>query len=98
MSVLNRCRYRIWDRYGRMLYNSAAHDYPVTAISWSPSGDKFAVGSFNTLRLCDKKGWSHSLEKPNTGSILRIAWSNDGTQVAGACSNGHVIFAHVIEK
>ncbi|XP_043222116.1 intraflagellar transport protein 80 homolog isoform X2 [Amphibalanus amphitrite] len=92
------CRYRIWDRYGRMLYNSTAHDYPVTAISWSPSGDKFAVGSFNTLRLCDKKGWSHSLEKPNTGSILRIAWSNDGTQVAGACSNGHVIFAHVIEK
>ena len=24
--------------------------------------------------------------------------SSDGTQVAGACGNGHVIFAHVIEK
>ena len=79
----------------------------------------FAVGSFNTLRLCDKIGWSHSLEKPATGSIYKIAWSADGTQVsedttpmkrqirpylaiyfqvAGACGNGHVIFAHVIEK
>jgi intraflagellar transport protein 80 len=58
----------------------------------------FAVGSFNTLRLCDKIGWSHSLDKPATGSIYKIAWSADGTQVAGACGNGHVIFAHVIEK
>ena len=41
----------------------------------------FAVGSFNTLRLCDKIGWSHSLEKPATGSIYKIAWSADGTQV-----------------
>ena len=30
--------------------------------------------------------------------FLKIAWSSDGTQVAGACGNGHVIFAHVIEK
>ena len=43
-------------------------------------------------------GWSHSLDKPGTGSIYKIAWSSDGTQVAGACGNGHVIFAHVIEK
>jgi hypothetical protein len=42
----------------------------------------FAVGSFNTLRLCDKIGWSHSLDKPPTGSIYKISWSADGTQVA----------------
>lgn len=42
--------------------------------------------------------WSYALEKPNTGSIFSIAWSVDGTQVAGACGNGHVIFAHVIEQ
>ena len=42
--------------------------------------------------------WSHALEKPNTGSVFNIAWSNDGTQVAGACGNGHVIFGHVIER
>lgn len=27
-----------------------------------------------------------------------MGWSNDGTQVAGACANGHVLFAHVIER
>ena len=94
------CRYRVWDQYGRQLYSSAQHDYPVTAVSWSADGQvgtskfwyevpydatqldqMFAVGSFNTLRLCDKIGWSHSLEKPATGSIYKIAWSADGTQV-----------------
>ena len=39
-----------------------------------------------------------ALDKPATGSIYKIGWSSDGTQVAGACGNGHVIFAHVIEK
>lgn len=92
------CRYRVWDTFGRQLFNSGGHDYPITSISWSPDGQLFAVGSFNTLRLCDKIGWSHSLDKPATGSIYKIAWSSDGTQVAGACGNGHVIFAHVIER
>ena len=142
------CRYRVWDSFGRQLYNSGAGDYPVTAVSWSPDGNYFAAGSYNTLRLCDKIGWSHSLDKPATGSVFKIAWSADGTQVvqcklgcnliskcqhvlsqehqvtylklhtttsfefktahtlwylvneqvAGACGNGHVIFAHVIEK
>ena len=88
----------MWDTFGRQLFSSGQHDYPITAISWSPDGQLFGVGSFNTLRLCDKIGWSHSLDKPGTGSIYKIAWSSDGTQVAGACGNGHVIFAHVIGK
>ena len=92
------CRYRVWDTYGRQLYGSSLHDYPITSVAWSADGENFAVGSFNTLRLCDKIGWSHSLDKPATGSIYKIAWSADGTQVAGACGNGQVIFAHVIEK
>jgi intraflagellar transport protein 80 len=32
----------------------------VTSLGWSPSGGVFAVGSFNTLTLCDRMGWSHS--------------------------------------
>ncbi|XP_040569650.2 intraflagellar transport protein 80 homolog [Lepeophtheirus salmonis] len=92
------CRYKVWDQYGRQLYSSSQHDYPITSLSWSGDGLLFAVGSFNTLRLCDKIGWSHSLDKPETGSIYKIAWSNDGTQLAGACGRGHVIFAHVIDK
>ncbi|KAG7215614.1 hypothetical protein INR49_022140 [Caranx melampygus] len=141
------CKYKVWDSFGRLLYSSSFHDYPVTSLSWAPDGEVFAVGSFNTLRLCDKTGefshfednpphvgsgcraaierrgrpitpaslnvrsslesnrspplcpiWSYALEKPNTGSVFTLAWSADGTQLAGACGNGHVIFAHVVEQ
>ncbi|XP_066266233.1 intraflagellar transport protein 80 homolog [Branchiostoma lanceolatum] len=92
------CRYKVWDSYGRLMFTSQVHDYPITSVSWAPDGELFAVGSFNTLRLCDKTGWSYALEKPNTGSVFNIAWSSDGTQIAGACGNGHVIFGHVIER
>ncbi|XP_072330573.1 intraflagellar transport protein 80 homolog isoform X2 [Scyliorhinus torazame] len=117
------CKYKVWDSYGRLLYSAQAHDYPITSVAWAPDGQLFAVGSFNTLRLCDKTGglelrgvktmnrwfplrfitepvslWSYALEKPNTGSVFNIAWSVDGTQIAGACGNGHVIFAHIIEQ
>ena len=71
----------MWDAFGRQLYCSSQHDYPITAVSYSPDGENFAVGSFNTLRLCDKIGWSHSLDKPSTGSVYKISWSGDGTQV-----------------
>lgn len=92
------CRYKVWDTYGRIMYSSAAHDYPITSLAWTPNGELFAVGSFNTLRLCDQAGWSYSLEKPNSGSLFKLAWSSDGTQVAGACGNGQVLIANVIEK
>lgn len=88
----------VWDSYGRLLYNSQPHEHPITSVAWAPDGELFAVGSFHTLRLCDKTGWSYALEKPNTGSIFNIAWSIDGTQIAGACGNGHVVFAHVVEQ
>ncbi|XP_056139215.1 intraflagellar transport protein 80 homolog [Lampris incognitus] len=92
------CKYKVWDSYGRLLYSSSPHDYPITSLAWAPDGEVFAVGSFNTLRLCDKTGWSYALEKPNTGSVFNLAWSADGTQLAGACGNGHVIFAHIVEQ
>uniref|UniRef100_A0A8B9FWK3 Intraflagellar transport 80 n=1 Tax=Amazona collaria TaxID=241587 RepID=A0A8B9FWK3_9PSIT len=92
------CKYKVWDSYGRLLYSSQPHEYPITSVAWAVDGELFAVGSFRTLRLCDKTGWSYTLEKPNTGSIYNIAWSIDGTQLAGACGNGHVIFAHVVDQ
>nr|XP_019943476.1 PREDICTED: intraflagellar transport protein 80 homolog isoform X2 [Paralichthys olivaceus] len=50
------CKYKVWDCFGRLLYSSSVHDYPITSLSWAPDGEVFAVGSFNTLRLCDKTG------------------------------------------
>ena len=50
--------YQVWDTYSRLLYSSSVHDYPITSVAWTPDGELFAVGSFNTLRLCDKAGVS----------------------------------------
>lgn len=91
-------KYKVWDSYGRSLYSSFLHDSPIASLSWSPDGELFAVGAFNTLRLCDKTGWSHSLEKPATGTVLKISWTADGTQFAGAAGNGQVVFAQVVER
>lgn len=92
------CRYRVWDSNGRQMFSSVLHDNHIVSLAWSPAGDLFAVGSFNTLRLCDYSGWSRCLEKPNTGCIYNMSWSADGTQLAAACANGQVLFAHVIER
>ncbi|CAG9768961.1 unnamed protein product [Ceutorhynchus assimilis] len=92
------CKYRVWDFQGRPVFSSVHHSHPITSIAWAPTGDLFAVGSFNTLRLCDYSGWSRALEKPQSGSVYKLAWSNDGSQLAGACANGNVFFAHIIER
>ncbi|CAG5078654.1 Similar to Ift80: Intraflagellar transport protein 80 homolog (Rattus norvegicus) [Cotesia congregata] len=92
------CRYKVWDGNGNLLFTSAAAEYPITCVEWSPNGNYFAVGSYNTIKLCDKTGWSHSLEKVNTGSIYSIGWSNDSTQVAMGCGNAAVLMAHVIDR
>jgi intraflagellar transport protein 80 len=49
-------KYRVWDTFGRQLFCSGTHDQPLTCVSWNPSGEFFAVGGFNCLRLCDKSG------------------------------------------
>ena len=47
---------QVWDAYGRHLYSGSLGEYPVTSVAWSIDGELFAVGAFNTLRLCDKAG------------------------------------------
>ncbi|WAR28818.1 IFT80-like protein [Mya arenaria] len=42
--------------------------------------------------------WSYALEKPNTGSVFKLSWASDGTQVAGACGNGQVLIGHILER
>ena len=31
---------QVWDSYGRVLYSSMLHEYPITSISWAPDGEK----------------------------------------------------------
>lgn len=48
-----------------MLYSSQPHEHPITSVAWAPDGELFAVGSFHTLRLCDKTGVSRSRSSPS---------------------------------
>ena len=50
------------------------------------------------LRLCDKSGWTHSFDKPASGSILNLSWSHDGTVVSGAGGNGAVVFGYMVDR
>lgn len=90
--------YRVWDSFGRQLYQSHPIAYVITSVAWSPNGELFAIGAYNTLRLCDKTGWAYSHEQPQAGSIMDIAWASDGTQIAAAGGNGKTVFGQVIER
>ena len=92
------CKYKIWDSYGRPLYQSKPFDNVITSVSWCPNGELFAVGSYNNIRLCDKTGWSYSRERTQTGSIFNIAWASDGTQLAGVGGSGSVCFGHLVDR
>ncbi|CAK1544237.1 unnamed protein product [Leptosia nina] len=89
---------KVWDTFGQLMYVSVKHDQPLTSVTWSPAGNMFVVGSFNLIRLCDSNGRSYCLDRPSTGSIFSISWSSDGTQLAAACANGQVLFAHIIDR
>ncbi|CAD5229738.1 unnamed protein product [Bursaphelenchus okinawaensis] len=92
------CRYRVFDSFGRPLYSSHQHNYPITSLAWNSDGELFAVGSFNVLRLCDRAGWSHSVERRQVGSIYQLSWSLDGTQLAAACATGQILVGTVVDR
>uniref|UniRef100_A0A7S0RGA6 Intraflagellar transport protein 80 homolog n=1 Tax=Pyramimonas obovata TaxID=1411642 RepID=A0A7S0RGA6_9CHLO len=92
------CRYKVWDSFGRLLFQSSPLEYPVTSVSWCPDGELFAAGSFNQLRLCHKTGWTYAKNRTETGSVLNIGWTTDGTQLACSGGNGAVCFAQIIDR
>lgn len=94
------CTYRVWDAYGRQLYCSKVFEHVITCVAWSPNGESFAVGSHNSLRLCDKTGWTHCRERlsNSTGSVISMAWTADSTQFAAACGSGAVLWANVVDR
>ena len=93
------CRYKVWDGFGRLLFSSVTLEHPVTSVAWSPGGDKFAVGSFDCVHLCDRSGWNTGGRCRLTngfGSVFGMGWSPDGTQLAGGGGGGSVFFAGVV--
>ncbi|VDN24702.1 unnamed protein product, partial [Cylicostephanus goldi] len=93
------CKFKIWDRFGRNLFASVVCDFPISSVAWSPNGQCFAVGSQNILRLCDKAGWPHSLEKLGSGgSLLSLCWFDDATQLVAGSGSGQVIHAQIVGR
>ena len=50
------------------------------------------------LRLCNKTGWTYSFNKIDSGSLFKLSWSGDGTNVAGAGGNGTIVFGSIIDR
>jgi len=92
------CVYKVWDSFGRQIFSSRAMEHVITSVAWCPNGESFAVGLHNMLRLCDKTGWTHSRESLECGSVMDLAWTSDGTQLAGAGGSGSVVFAQVVGR
>jgi intraflagellar transport protein 80 len=44
------------------------------------------------------QGWTYSREHVETGSVNGIAWTSDGTQLAGAGANGSVVLGQVLGR
>lgn len=42
--------------------------------------------------------WSYSRAKPQSGSVYNVAWTSDGTQLAGAGANGAVVFGQLVGR
>lgn len=91
------CKYKVWDCYGRLMFQSSPLDYVVTSVAWCPSGELFAVGSFDSLQLCDRMGWAYSKSHQKSGSVMHISWTADGTELAGAGGSGAVVFGQVVD-
>ncbi|XP_014368512.2 intraflagellar transport protein 80 homolog [Papilio machaon] len=89
---------KVWDTFQQLIFSTKEFVHPCTAISWSPHGDLFVAGSFNKLSLHSDDGWPNSSLDLDVGSVYCVAWSPDGTQLAAACADGHVIFAHIIDR
>jgi len=92
------CKYKVWDGFGRLLFQSSSGDHAITSVAWRPDGELFAMGTFNQLSVCDKRGWAYSREKASSGSVLDISWTSDGTHLGGAGANGVVIFGQLVDR
>jgi intraflagellar transport protein 80 len=92
------CRYKIWNSDGILLYASPVHDYVITAIGWAPNGEYFCAGSFNSVKLCDKSGWSHVMQEVDKGSVMDISWNPDSMIVAMATAQGQILTGNIVDK
>ena len=49
-------RYHVFDSCGVRLYQLEENNYVITSVSWRPNVTLFAVGSYKSICLCDRRG------------------------------------------
>lgn len=65
-------------------------------LAWHPDGDRLAIGDGRLVSIVDLEGtlehtlFGHELPRGGTASLLDLAFSPDGTQLASAGSDGTV--------
>lgn len=95
------CRYKVWDNNGTIIYAGSTEEYAITSVAFCPDSQLLAIGSFNSLKLCNFSGWIYSTTKftnQTVGSLFTISWSNDGTQIVSGTATGALVFGYVIEQ
>ena len=81
----------IWDaETGREVRNLQGHTSNVRCLAWHPDGRRLASGSLDrTIRVWNLDRGDELLLLPGGQQVSRIAWSNNGEQLA-ACGGNHI--------
>ena len=93
------CRYMIYNIEGHLLYTSELHSDPILSLSWSPTGEFFAVGTFGKILLSNLMGYIHTSH--NTGihsSIINTFWSTEQSHLITTCSDGSSMKLELVGK
>jgi intraflagellar transport protein 80 len=70
----------------------------ITALKFNMTGEYLAVGLFETLKLCDKTGWTHCVSQVNHGSVLNVEWHRDSNTLYCGFGDGSVDCVAILEK
>lgn len=91
-------QFKIWDSYNRLVYQSHPHNFVITTLKFNLSGEFLAVGLFETLKVCDKTGWTHCVTKVDHGSVLDVNWNRDSNSLFCGFGDGTVQPVYLMEK
>jgi WD40 repeat protein len=83
---------QVWDAFGRVLFQSKPLEFAITACSWSPNGELFAIGMYDCVRLCDRTGWSYSRDQVRAAKTRRRASSSREDVETCASARNQVLF------
>lgn len=83
---------KLWDAdRGVCLYTLTKHRDPVYSVSFSPSGEYLASGSFDRcLHIWSVRDGSLVRTYRGNGGIFEVCWNKDGDKVAACFSNNTV--------